>query len=757
MEDREFILNRLKSKPMSIDEFNYESLTAPPISSMFSQFDIYQLNQIARSIKYAAKPEVKYQEIDKIMRSRGFVKLTAGTNRVVYRPVENNTFVVKVAYDAVGLGDNPKEFRNQMLFKPFVTKVFEVTPCGTLGVFERVVPIQSREEFLTIAADVYEMITNWFIGEYIMEDIGTKFFMNVGVRRGFGPVLLDFPYVYKLDGNKLFCNAPSNNTASGCCEGIIDYDPGFNFLYCTKCGVKYKAKELAEAISNQKVIVKSEGETKMKLTLKGGSKNVNKNIETGEYAGLAKSTPVINKKKPQNNFHMIEEKKENKPKSVVIPCKIEKPNLKEETFNIKNASEVKAIENDNTILDAVKNSEKESIKVTDEIKEKVSPIVFDDSIKDSGIDPGYADIAAGEIETKKDSTVDVKADAYNTEFIFDEIKKFIKDKNERDKYLEFFFEEFKSEIEKITKIKVEEAYNDYIKKQNEYSVNNFVSAIVKAGNIFDMGKEIEDEEAVIDSSNVDLCDKLDDELSLEFKKFLTKYIFTTTYDIACMCNSIYHDKDSDKINIEFTPYVYNKYGDDEFEDVNAMVEDIYCSETPFELSVTREDLSEALHDMGCYIESYESVNEEGESDSNPVEEEVNDPNERYGGITYYAGEVVNAADIFSDEKSRKIVVAIDENGNYLTEKNNNNIVAIRNIDGRDIDNISIVSSQWLSSRIGTNDDVEDDEEAEEVFKEASESTGVFSPNVDVSVNGVPYNNIEDEDEETRTVYSDGDI
>lgn len=103
--------------------------------------------------------------------------------------------------------------------------------------------------------------------------------------------MLDFPYVYKLDGNKLYCNAPSSNNPSGCCEGVIDYDPGFNHLFCTKCGVRYKAKELEKAIKDDKVIVKSEGEHRMKVTVKGGSKNVAKEVTTGEYADLAKKTP----------------------------------------------------------------------------------------------------------------------------------------------------------------------------------------------------------------------------------------------------------------------------------------------------------------------------------------------------------------------------------------------------------------------------------------------------------------------------------
>lgn len=184
MENRNYIIDRLKSKTMSIDEFNYDRLSAPPISAMFTPQDIAQLNYIAKSLKYSAKPHIKYQEIDKIMRRRGFEKFIAGTNRVVYRALEDNSFVVKVAADAVGLGDNPREYQNQFIFKPFVTKVFEVTPCGTLGVFERVNPITSREEFLSVAEDIFAVINDWFIGEYVLEDIGTKFFMNWAVRAG---------------------------------------------------------------------------------------------------------------------------------------------------------------------------------------------------------------------------------------------------------------------------------------------------------------------------------------------------------------------------------------------------------------------------------------------------------------------------------------------------------------------------------------------------------------------------------------------
>lgn len=180
--DRSSAIDRMQSRVVSIDEFNFDRLNAPPLYSLLSQQDIDNLYYIATSVKYSGNARKKYKAIDDIMKPRGFVKLSAGTNRVVYRFLEDNRFVVKVAADAVGIKDNPREFMNQQIFKPFVTKVFEVSPCGTVGVFERVNPITSREEFMSVADNIYEVITQWFIGEYIMADIGSKFFMNWGIR-----------------------------------------------------------------------------------------------------------------------------------------------------------------------------------------------------------------------------------------------------------------------------------------------------------------------------------------------------------------------------------------------------------------------------------------------------------------------------------------------------------------------------------------------------------------------------------------------
>ena len=295
MVDKSYVLDLIKSKNVTIDEFNYDNLICPPIYSMFSPQDIERLYQIASSIRYSAKTEFKHKEIDKIMRSRGFVKFGAGTNRLVYRPIENDTFLVKVAYDNVAIQDNIKEFYNQQYLKPFCTKTFEVVGKGVLATVERVKPITSREEFYSIAEDVFTLINDFIIGEYVMDDIGSYYFCNYGLRTShkFGPVILDYSTLYKLDGKKLYCCKPDINSETGTCDGVIDYDAGFNHLYCTKCGAFYKASELAEDIEENKVmLIKPEGEVKhMKLSLKGGTNNTAKEVVVNNDFVDAKSIP----------------------------------------------------------------------------------------------------------------------------------------------------------------------------------------------------------------------------------------------------------------------------------------------------------------------------------------------------------------------------------------------------------------------------------------------------------------------------------
>lgn len=261
----------LMAQDMSQYEIDFDSMMIPSMYNYLSPYDIEELHKIATSAKLSAKVQEKYRLIEAIMKPKGFKRFAAGTNRVVYSYLEDDRFLVKIAMDRVGMQDNPAEFRNQFLLKPYVAKTFQVSPCGTVAFVERVLPIKNKEEFKEIAGDVFEILVNKILGEYVMEDIGAKYFMNWGVRKFGNPVLLDYPYLYKLDGARLFCNKVDEHGEY--CNGEIDYDIGFNHLVCTKCGKEYLASDIGV---KEKILIKR-GVSSMKITVMRGNKVISRN------------------------------------------------------------------------------------------------------------------------------------------------------------------------------------------------------------------------------------------------------------------------------------------------------------------------------------------------------------------------------------------------------------------------------------------------------------------------------------------------
>lgn len=273
------VIDILKAKKMSPMEFNFDSLWLPPMQCYLLPQDVEALRQIATSIRLSAKIEQKYSMIDQIMKARGFRRFSGGTNRVIYSHLEDPRFVAKIAVDKVGMQDNPMEYKNQFLLKPYVAKTFYTSPCGTVGFAERVLPIKKAAEFKEIAGDVFDIIVYKILGKYVVEDVGTKFFMNWGIRAGCSPVLLDYPYIFKLDGRKLYCNNVAPDTGIPC-NGEIDYDPGFNHLVCTKCGKMFLARDLQDDSIENKIIIK--GGTHMKVVIREGGKIVSAPIPSEE-------------------------------------------------------------------------------------------------------------------------------------------------------------------------------------------------------------------------------------------------------------------------------------------------------------------------------------------------------------------------------------------------------------------------------------------------------------------------------------------
>lgn len=305
------LISTIQSRVVTKEEFDYDHLYARPLYSMLTQDDINQLYTIAHSVRYAGKGPLKLKKIDEIMHMRGFKKLSAGTNRVCYSYFEDPTIVVKVAFDDVGRHDNPKEFLNQVKLKPFCAKCFEVSPDGTVGVFERVEAIENIEEFISISDRVLKLL-NIITSRYIMADIGASTFMNFGLRNGFGPVLIDYPYLYEPDIQKLVCKAPNLNSPTGICGGFIDYDDGFDKLICTKCGAEYKAAELGRSLytKSDSTIVRK-GRNKMILNFRYNGVQIagGENNNTDEFENKITSTIVNNPHLPvYQNGVMVDNK-----------------------------------------------------------------------------------------------------------------------------------------------------------------------------------------------------------------------------------------------------------------------------------------------------------------------------------------------------------------------------------------------------------------------------------------------------------------
>lgn len=240
---REAVLNNIYFKKRLIRNFDFDALQHAPLNCYITEKEVADIRYLVTSAKYSGTPKnTKLKMIDDILRPKGFTRVTTGTNRAIYKFEYDQSFMLKIAMDDVGIRDSPAEMFNQEILKPFVPKVFDVSPCGTVEMIERVDPINNRHEFSLVAAEIFDILENFFLGKYVLEDIGTDFFKNWGIRDGFGPVLLDFPYLYEIDGDRLKCTRTFPDGTH--CHGFIDYDNGLNTLVCEECGQRYAAKDL---------------------------------------------------------------------------------------------------------------------------------------------------------------------------------------------------------------------------------------------------------------------------------------------------------------------------------------------------------------------------------------------------------------------------------------------------------------------------------------------------------------------------------
>lgn len=263
----------------------WDNLSRPPLYQYIPQYVFTKLHEYFNNKRLYNRPKERFKLVNELLEPIGLKPLASGTNRRTFYCTYDPNIVFKLASDHVGMSDNLNEFTMQKLLKPFFAKMFSVTPDGLMSLSERVETMTEKDYKIIWSEYIFQIINDLLSRGYIMEDIGSNFFRNWGIRIGYGPVLLDCPYIYKVDRSKLKC--PRINKRTGeICNGDIDYnyEKGMSEIICTKCGTRYYASELAE-------IYPSESFTKI---VKGRDYRMG-TIDTNVKVQITKGDQVVNR------------------------------------------------------------------------------------------------------------------------------------------------------------------------------------------------------------------------------------------------------------------------------------------------------------------------------------------------------------------------------------------------------------------------------------------------------------------------------
>lgn len=219
----------------------FDDLQGPMVEDLFDAETIKSIKLVVTNPKIKFFKD-KFRILAGILNPLGYILAHAGTNRVVFQPQFDDSFVVKIGLDIAGRTNNPNEIVNQKYLKPFVCKCFDTTDDGVIGTFERVVPIENLYQLWSVREDIFD-IMRAITKRFIIDDFGTEAFKNWGVRKGFGPVLLDYADMYILDKDTAYCRKPIDWHSTAVCGGELGYTPGYNKIMCKKCGGIGKAKQ----------------------------------------------------------------------------------------------------------------------------------------------------------------------------------------------------------------------------------------------------------------------------------------------------------------------------------------------------------------------------------------------------------------------------------------------------------------------------------------------------------------------------------
>lgn len=301
MTSRADLINRLtkdSKKATGIPLFDFDQLRHPGLRMLIPDQVIQNICGVVADMKLdtADGKKKRRQYFKEQLAPYGFVRLGGGTNREVYKHLDDTSVVLKIAIDSLARNNNLAEIVKQEWIKPFCTKMFDVSTCGTLGLMERGDPIVNRIQRLNAADGIYRVMEICNEKGYVVGDGGADFFMNYVIRPGFGPVLCDFTSVYKLDFAKLRCRRFNPQTGK-MCGGAIDYQlPAMSKIVCEKCGAVYSALDLAKEVETMEQLihlVRSDETMEVKIIKNGVVlKHTKKSTDTIKHEAFAKNERI---------------------------------------------------------------------------------------------------------------------------------------------------------------------------------------------------------------------------------------------------------------------------------------------------------------------------------------------------------------------------------------------------------------------------------------------------------------------------------
>ncbi|MFN4245854.1 MAG: hypothetical protein ACK4F9_06910 [Brevinematia bacterium] len=164
-----------------------------------------------------------------------FVELGPGTNRLA---ILIDNYVFKIALDKWGMRDNLNEFTVSKELQPYVVKTYETNELISVCEYVTLISKEEFEEQKEVIRDILSII-----GEsYLLGDVGTvgQNFCNWGYRDNGELVILDFAYIFRIQGDELLCSKD---------KSILNYDENFHNLICPKCGKKYTFMDIRRRIT----------------------------------------------------------------------------------------------------------------------------------------------------------------------------------------------------------------------------------------------------------------------------------------------------------------------------------------------------------------------------------------------------------------------------------------------------------------------------------------------------------------------------